>query len=161
MKVVEHSLMRNPDGSLYAKKVMEQEFAGVSSSPSGIVRIMNSLYEMNRRAEEYVYMLAVSDVSCSIFEISHGNTVASVVPPDNIFRRLLLVGQAGFVLCHNHPNGSTSITKNDREVTEKIMEASELMGLSFLDHIIIAGSNYVSMMEETDIWKKPGRAKSA
>ena len=51
------------------------------------------------------------------------------------------------VLCHNHPRGNTVPSRGDIEVTKQMMQALDLVGVTLLDHIIVAGSDYSSMRE--------------
>lgn len=65
-----------------------------------------------------------------------------------LFRRLLAVGAHAFIVVHNHPNGKYSPpSRADIEVTEKIREVSEIVGIQFLDHIII-GDNGCGSFEK-------------
>lgn len=51
------------------------------------------------------------------------------------------------VLCHNHPRGKTAPSRGDIAVTRQMIQAMELVGITLLDHIIVAGSDYSSMRE--------------
>lgn len=52
------------------------------------------------------------------------------------------------ILAHNHPGGSIKPSKADIEVTKKITEALRAISISVMDHIIVAGDNYVSLAEQ-------------
>ena len=58
--------------------------------------------------------------------------------------RALLSGAAGIILVHNHPSGSIVPSKEDINETERINEICILMGIDFLDHIIIGGDDFYS-----------------
>jgi DNA repair protein RadC len=62
------------------------------------------------------------------------------------FNRLLLCGANSFVLLHNHPSGDTSPSKEDIAAFKRIKQCSELLGINFLDNIIV-GDNYYSFIE--------------
>lgn len=53
-----------------------------------------------------------------------------------------------FILIHNHTNGIVNPTKEDIEFTKKIKECSDILGIKFIDHIIIAQGNYISLLRE-------------
>jgi DNA repair protein RadC len=57
--------------------------------------------------------------------------------PREILRPVIVGAASAFALMHNHPSGDPSPSKSDEEVTQRILEASNLMGLRFFDHIII------------------------
>jgi len=54
-----------------------------------------------------------------------------------IFRSALFLGAAGIIIAHNHPSGALNASNHDREFTRELKKASELMGIRYLDHIII------------------------
>ena len=50
------------------------------------------------------------------------------------------------ILVHNHPSGDITPSKADYNVTDRIYEAAELMGIELLDHIILGDGNYKSLL---------------
>jgi len=52
------------------------------------------------------------------------------------------------ILVHNHPSGDCTPSKEDEEVTRLLRDAGELIGVSLLDHIVIANNGYLSMKEK-------------
>lgn len=61
--------------------------------------------------------------------------------------RALLSGAAGIILVHNHPSGSIIPSKADINLTEKVKEICMLMGIDFMDHIIIGDNQFYSFEE--------------
>lgn len=51
-----------------------------------------------------------------------------------------------FILVHNHPSGDSEPSKQDYEITNRILEVSNLLGIKMLDHITIGDGNYTSIM---------------
>lgn len=77
--------------------------------------------------------------------LSKGTVNKSLVSIPYIFRQYFLCPKAAaFVLLHNHPSGNINPSDNDEEITRRLKEASELMGISFIDHIIITELDYFS-----------------
>ena len=79
-----------------------------------------------------------------IHTLSIGTLTASLVHPREIFASALEDRANSIIIAHNHPSGSLGIGEKDREVTKRIKEAGELMGIQLDDHIIIAGDEFVS-----------------
>ena len=52
---------------------------------------------------------------------------------------------------HNHPGGNPIPSKQDFDITNNLIEASKILGVKFLDHIIITKNNYYSFVENNDI----------
>lgn len=118
------------------------------TSPDVLVKVLNQFFFLECKAEEYVHMLAVNSSMKPIgfFEISHGSVNASLLCSREVFLRLLLCGASGMILVHNHPSGSVAASKDDFSVFRKLVMASEMMGIQFLDFIII-GKGYCSFKE--------------
>lgn len=118
-------------------------------SPQNIVSMLNKCYRLNKAAEEHAYLLSLSAKGevLGIFELSHGTVQASLVNPREIFIRILLSGGVNLVLIHNHPSGDTTPSQMDIDITVKVSEASKIMGVGMLDHIII-GDGFYSFCKE-------------
>lgn len=69
------------------------------------------------------------------------------VTPREVFQPAVLVGACAIVVAHNHPSESTTPSKEDEDVTTKLIEAGALLCIPVLDHIIIAGEAHVSLRE--------------
>ena len=83
----------------------------------------------------------------SYFEISHGTLTSSLVSVPAIFKRLLLTGYEKFIIAHNHPSGNEEPSKADLETTVKIAKAALILGVTFVDHVIITRNEYYSFVE--------------
>ncbi len=79
--------------------------------------------------------------------ISVGTAHASLISPAEIFRRALIRGAASIVLLHNHPSGVPAPSQEDMEVTKRVAECGELLGVPLMDHIIIGDNRYYSFSE--------------
>jgi DNA repair protein RadC len=70
------------------------------------------------------------------------------VHPREVFRPALREAAAALVLVHNHPSGDPTPSREDREVTERLARAGEILGIRVLDHVIVAERGYCSLREE-------------
>lgn len=104
---------------------------------------------MDRMAEEYCYLIALNSSfkTLGIFLISKGTVNVSLIAPREVFIRALLAGAVQIILCHNHPSGDTPPSRQDAELTKRIKETGELVGIPLADHIIIGGNTYFSFKE--------------
>lgn len=78
--------------------------------------------------------------------VSQGSLNQSIVHPRETFKTALLSSAAAIILMHNHPTGDPTPSTEDLEVTRRLKEAGDLLGIKVLDHIII-GSTYYSFTE--------------
>jgi DNA repair protein RadC len=78
--------------------------------------------------------------------VASGSMSACIVHPREVFKSALLSSAAALILVHNHPSGDPSPSREDTEITKRLREAGDLLGVRVLDHIII-GETYLSMAD--------------
>ena len=78
--------------------------------------------------------------------ISIGTLNASLVAPREVFRPALEYSAAAIIIAHNHPSGSLKATKADVEITNKLIEAGNIMDIEVLDHNIIGKNKFASIL---------------
>lgn len=146
--MLEYKTYIDQKGQNYLKEVRKIEWKENLNSPQNITRFMKENYHMDQLAEEYLYIIAVNQnkKSIGIFEVSHGTNQEMSISNREIFIRLCLCGATGFIMLHNHPSGSTVPSESDMKSTAKVRDAAELMGIEFIDHIVI-GDEYYSFRE--------------
>ena len=85
-----------------------------------------------------------------IHTVSVGSLTASVVHPRETFKAAILANAAALVLGHNHPSGVPEPSREDRELTSRLVEGGTLLGLKVLDHVIVGdgGTRYYSFAEQ-------------
>jgi DNA repair protein RadC len=79
--------------------------------------------------------------------ISIGSLTASIIHPREVYRPALEYGAAAVVIAHNHPSGVLAPTEEDRQATDQLVHAGETLGITLLDHLIIARDEFKSLME--------------
>lgn len=95
--------------------------------------------EMRHFPHEVVRVLLVNTRLCFVRQeqISHGTVNESMAHPRDILRPAIVHAAWGFILVHNHPSGDPSPSEADLRMTRRVREASEVVGIKFLDHVII------------------------
>ncbi len=76
-----------------------------------------------------------------------GGLNTSIVHPRDVFREAIRCSAANFIAVHNHPSGDPTPSREDIEVSERLVEAGRLIGISCLDHIIIGHGQFISMKQ--------------
>ena len=111
--------------------------------------ICRQLYDMHDLPYEKMVMLTLNTrlqvVGC--FEVSRGTIDESTIYPREIATRALLTNAKAVILAHNHPSGSTNPSKADMDVTKKAKDVLTMLGISLLDHIIVAHDKTYSMAD--------------
>ncbi|MBO8160960.1 MAG: DNA repair protein RadC [Thermosipho sp. (in: Bacteria)] len=75
-------------------------------------------------------------------DITIGLADSSLAHPREIFREAIKNGASYIILVHNHPSGIVTPSKSDKELTSKIKDAGDIIGIKLLDHIIIGNKFY-------------------
>lgn len=151
MRVNIYETMLNADMNtiLIKEKSMNYQTNEFFNTPANVVNIMNDIFDLNKKAEEHVYMIAlnVKFKPLGFFLISKGNVNTSILGAREILIRALLIGASEFMLFHNHPSTCTEPSIQDKMVTSKIKDAADIVGIRLTDHIIVGGANYFSFKE--------------
>jgi DNA repair protein RadC len=82
--------------------------------------------------------------------VSEGTLNQSLVHPREVYKAAILANSAAIILAHNHPTGDVTPSREDRDITRRLKEAGDLLGIRVLDHIIVdtdsgASSSFVEM----------------
>lgn len=117
-------------------------------SPDDAATIGKEFMRIHEEPEEYMYMIClnVKNKVIGVFEISHGTVNASLVSPREVFQKALLANAVSIILMHNHPSGDCTASREDIEITKRLVEAGKILNIEVLDHIIV-GDHYSSLKE--------------
>ena len=80
--------------------------------------------------------------------LSRGTATATLITPREVFVEAVKYHAVNLILVHNHPGGDPSPSQADLEVTRRVFESGELLGIHLLDHIIIGDHRYISFREK-------------
>ena len=105
---------------------------------------MNEL-KTEKREIVKVIILNSQNIIIKIQTISFGGTNSASVDPKDIFMEAIKIGAPKVILIHNHPSGDSTPSKQDCVFTKKIEQASEILGVQLLDHIVIGYNEYTSI----------------
>lgn len=90
-------------------------------------------------------LLNTKNIIMKIIDISFGGTSSALLEPKDIFIEAIKIGAPKIIIVHNHPSGDSEPSLADFEITKRIEEASKIIGIELLDHIVIGDGNYVSI----------------
>ena len=79
--------------------------------------------------------------------ISHGGITETAVDIRIIMREAVLANATIIAVCHNHPSGNLRPSQHDNDLTVQLQQASKLMRIHFMDHVILTDGNYFSYHE--------------
>ena len=111
-----------------------------------------SYYKLRMRdLKKEKFNLILLDVKNKIMKdvtISEGSLTESLVHPREVLKEIVRESAASVIFLHNHPSGESYPSKNDLEITKRLIEACEIIGVKVLDHIIIGDDNFTSFARE-------------
>ena len=125
----------------------------VMNSPDSIAAYY---MEELRHEEQEVVICMMSDVKGHFLGdkiLTRGTATGSMVTPREIYMEALRRHAVSLILIHNHPSGDPTPSPDDVQITTRIYQAGELIGIHLLDHIVIGDQKYCSFREE-GLWEE-------
>ncbi len=118
------------------------------TSAKDILKLINGYEQLEKATEEHIILICLNNKNqiVAYSEVAKGGVNYCNLDIKAIFKTVLLSNSSKFILAHNHPSGDATPSEKDFKVTEQLKQASQLMNVQFLDHLIIAGSDYISCM---------------
>ncbi|AJF62358.1 MAG: DNA replication and repair protein RadC [archaeon GW2011_AR20] len=113
--------------------------------------VKNIFIDKFRNYKKEVLSIILLDTKNKIISFKEGITIgilnSSLIHPREIFKEAIKESANSVILVHNHPSGDPNPSQKDIEITKKIFEAGELLGINVLDHVIIGDESYWSYKE--------------
>lgn len=115
------------------------------NSPKDVAELL--IDEMRYEKKEYVKTIILNskNMILKIVDICIGGTNSAILKPKDILQEAIKQGAPKIILVHNHPSGDPTPSKSDFEFTKRLIEASKIMGVEFVDHIVIGDCGYRSI----------------
>lgn len=104
-----------------------------------------------QREEFRVILLNAKCKVISTRKISEGSLSSSIVHPREVFKEAILQSAYSLIAVHNHPSGDPSPSKEDIQITTRLKQVGETIGIPLIDHVIVAKEGYTSLKEEGHI----------
>jgi len=104
------------------------------------------LHHIKNKKQEHFVLLTLDGARRLINNrvVSIGTLMSSLVHPREVFSFAIEDRAASIIIAHNHPSGSLDISEQDREVTRRLRQAGDIIGIRLDDHIIVAGDEFLS-----------------
>lgn len=127
---------------------LSNNYAMKINSPLDVSNVL--MEELKYLEKEYfkIIMLNTKNVIISIEDISVGSLNSSIVHPREVFKEAIKRSSASIILVHNHPSGDPTPSKEDINITKRLIECGEILGIKVLDHIIFGYNKYTSLKEK-------------
>ncbi|MBU1614146.1 DNA repair protein RadC [bacterium] len=109
------------------------------------------LYLSMRDLKQETFKVIFLDSANQVIDMKNlfkGTLTSSAVYPREIMKKAIEYNAAGLIFVHNHPSGDSRPSQSDREITETLVSAGNIMQIKVLDHIIIGDNRYFSFADE-------------
>jgi DNA repair protein RadC len=117
------------------------------TTPRAVAELLLPIYG-NRPVEQLgIVLLDTKHRVMRTTIITVGTLDASIMHPREIFREATAAGAAAIVVFHNHPSGDPEPSKDDVDLTHRLIAAGVLMGIDVIDHVILGDVRYCSLKE--------------
>lgn len=100
------------------------------------------------KKEFFVVMFFDTKNNLIVQDVSIGTLNASLVHPREVFAQAIVKNASHVVIAHNHPSGDPTPSEEDVMTTKRLVEAGKIIGISVIDHIVVARDGYVSLRKE-------------
>ena len=101
-----------------------------------------------KKEEFHVLLLDAKNRKLKDVRISEGSLTSSLVHPREVFQPIIRESAAAAILVHNHPSGDPMPSQEDLQITQRLREVGEVMGVHILDHLIIGKGRYISFVDD-------------
>src|SRR5690554_73685 len=118
------------------------------SSPGDVAELVMPRLRFLKQEHFLVIHLNTKNKILSEETISKGTLDSSLVHPREVFKTAVKNSSAALILVHNHPSGDPQPSNDDLNLTRRLKEAGEIMGIPILDHLIIGDNKFISLREE-------------
>ena len=115
------------------------------NSPKEVAELLINEMRYDKREIVKVILLNAKNKVIKIEDVCFGGTNSAILKPKDVLQEAIKLGAPKIILVHNHPSGDPTPSKSDFAFTERLLQASETMGIELLDHIVIGENRFESI----------------
>lgn len=102
----------------------------------------------------YALLLDAGNRLIGVQEVAKGGISSVDVEPMTLFRGALLSAASRLIVAHNHPSGQATFSEADKQLTERLARAAQMLGIPVLDHVIVAAEGCASFVQQGQLGLK-------
>ena len=116
------------------------------TSPADALPELRHIRDLRKEHFVCIYLNA-RNIIIKTETISVGSLNASLVHPREVYAPAVGISAASVILGHNHPSGDCTPSREDIQLTKRMVQAGEIMGIEIVDHLIVSSDRFLSMKE--------------
>ena len=129
----------------YAKERVDEKV--VFASPKSVADYLQKRIGKEKK-EHFVMLYLDARNRLTVEEVSVGTLNASLVHPREVFSQAIRSHAAQVIIAHNHPSGDPEPSPEDVALTRRLDDASKIIGIELIDHVIVTTDSFASMKEK-------------
>ena len=133
------------------KRLEEALIQSKITSSKNVFDIMQPIIGELLHEEFWILYLNNSNKVLQKFQMSKGGLTGTLVDVRLVFKKALEISATAIILAHNHPSGTLKPSKSDKQLTNKIKLAGEMLDVKVFDHLIITSEGYFSFADENEL----------
>lgn len=137
IKLVQAAALRLAGSALHGRDLLD--------SWSAVLEYCHARLAYESREQVRVLFLDRKNRLISDEEQQRGTVDHTPIYPREVVRRALVLAASAIILVHNHPSGDPTPSRADIDMTRRIIEGAEKLGISVHDHIIIGREGHASL----------------
>ena len=129
------------------RRLLQNKQSALLLSPQDVWKELKDIRD-NKKEHFVVFFLDARNQEIKREIISIGSLNANLVHPREVFEPAVRYLAAQVIVAHNHPAGDSEPSDHDVEITKRLKEAGEVLGIELVDHIIVTKNSYASLKEK-------------
>ncbi len=125
------------------RRLLQNKQASLILSPKDVWDELKDIRD-NKKEHFVIFFLDTRNQEIKREIISVGSLNANLVHPREVFEPAVRNLAAQIIIAHNHPSGNSEPSKEDLEITQKLVESGKILGIEIIDHIIVSQNKYFS-----------------
>ena len=125
----------------------------VVDSPEAVYKMLKNILliedEIDRDKEHFwvIHLNNRNTIKCMEL-VSLGSMTATIVHPREVFTRAIALRSASLIIAHNHPSGDVQPSAQDIELTERLVQAGDILSIDIVDHLVITPDEFYSFKQQ-------------
>mgnify|MGYP001853758710 FL=1 len=115
------------------------------NSPKDVAELLTEEMKFEKREIVKTLILNSKNIVIKIVDVCFGGTNSAILKPKDVLQEAIKLGAPKIILVHNHPSGDPTPSQKDFDFTERLIQASKIIGVELLDHIIIGDYGFESI----------------
>ena len=129
------------------RRLLQNKQSALLLSPKDVWDQLKDIRD-NKKEHFVIFFLDTRNQEIKREIISIGSLNASLVPPREVFEPAVRYSAAQIIVAHNHPSGDPEPSKEDLEVTQKLVESGKILGIDVIDHVVVTKDRFLSLKKQ-------------